>query len=200
MDRPGAVQTQLRFGHHSPGREHADWAALSVAAHVLGGGLSCPRLNTVLREEKGYTYGMHAGLARLRGSGLFVAEGAVHTEVTAPAVTERAGRLPEPDRADHRGRGCERSVRSLADSAPAQYETARAVAAEFADAAAHGLPAGFPARNLAAVQATPPESGGRDLRRHIDPGRLALVEVGDAAQIRKPLEEDLGYGPVSVVR
>ena len=72
VDRPGAVQTQLRFGHHVPGRHHEDWAALTVMANVLGGGLSS-RLNSVLREEKGYTYGMHAGLARLPGSALFVA-------------------------------------------------------------------------------------------------------------------------------
>ncbi len=196
VDRPGAVQTQLRFGHHVPGRDHEDWAALTVISHVLGGGLSS-RLNSVLREEKGYTYGMHAGLARLRGSGLFVAEGAVHTEVTGPAVADALAAFAGLTEGISE-QECTRAIRSLADSAPAQYETARSVAAELADAAAHGLPADHPRRNLAAVRATTPESAVEAYGRHVDPAGLALVAVGDAAKIRGPLEE-LDYAEVRVV-
>jgi predicted Zn-dependent peptidase len=196
VDRPGAVQTQLRFGHHAPGRDDPSWAALGVVANVLGGGLSS-RLNSVLREEKGYTYGMHAGLARLRGRSLFVVEGAVHTEVTGPAVADALAAytsildgITEEE--------CTRAIRSLADGAPAQYETSRAVAAELADAAAHGLPADQPRRHLAAVRATTPASALDAYTRHIDTKALSLVAVGDAEQIRGPLE-DLGYAEVTVV-
>jgi predicted Zn-dependent peptidase len=197
VNRQGAVQTQLRFGHHAPGRDDPEWAALSVVSNVLGGGLSS-RLNSVLREEKGYTYGMHSGLARLRGSSLFVSEGAVHTEVTGPAVADAFAAyasLLEGITEEE----CLRAISSLADGAPAQYETARAVAAELADAAAHGLPVEHPQRHLAAVRATTPDSAVEAYRRHIDPGALALVAVGDAAQIRGPLE-DLGYAEVTVVQ
>ncbi|NED57736.1 insulinase family protein, partial [Micromonospora aurantiaca] len=87
VDRPGSVQTYLSFGHGVPDRSHHDWPSLTVAAHVLGGGLTS-RLNAVLREEKGYTYGMRAGLLRMRHCGLFIAQGSVHTEVTADAVAD----------------------------------------------------------------------------------------------------------------
>lgn len=197
VNRPGAVQTQLRFGHHAPGRDDPEWAALTVVANVLGSGLSS-RLNSVLREEKGYTYGMHSGLARLRGGSLFISDGAVHTEVTGPAVADAlAAYASLTDGITEEE--CRRAVSSLADSAPSQYETARAIAAELADAAAHGLPADHPRHYLAAVRATTPDSAVEAFTRHIDPKALALVAVGDAERIRGPLE-DLGYAEVTVVQ
>ncbi|HEV7934998.1 MAG TPA: pitrilysin family protein [Actinomadura sp.] len=196
VHRPGAVQTQLSFGHGIPGRDHPDWAPLAVAAHVLGGGLSS-RLNALLREEKGYTYGMRAGLLRMRHCGLFIAEGAVHTEATGPAVADALTCL----RSLLEGitdQECASSVSALADRAPADYETSRAVAAELADAAASGLPIDHPRRHLEAIRATDPERAAQTYARNVDPAGLTLVAVGDADQIRKPLEE-LGFAPVTVV-
>lgn len=196
VDRPGSVQTYLCLGHGTPDRSHPDWASLTVAAHVLGGGLTS-RLNAVLREEKGYTYGARAGLLRLRHCGLFIAQGAVHTEVTADAVadalTELRGVLTRGISDEEHGA----SVRALADRAPAEYETARAVAAELADASASGLGADYPSRYLEAVRASTPDGVARAYREHVDPEALTVIAVGDAAQIREPLEK-LGYAPVTV--
>jgi predicted Zn-dependent peptidase len=197
VHRAGAVQTQLSFGHHVPGRDHPDWAPLTVAGQVLGGGLSS-RLNAVLREEKGYTYGMHAGLMRLQDSGLFLAEGAVHTEVTGLAVADALTGLRsllEGITADE----CHTAVRSLADSAPTRYETARAVAAEIADAAANGLPADYPRNYFDAVRQTTPEVAAAAYARHVDPDALTVIAVGDADQIQDPLEK-LDFAEVTVVR
>ncbi|TDB76734.1 insulinase family protein [Actinomadura sp. KC216] len=196
VDRPGSVQTYLGFGHGVPDRSHHDWPSLMVASHVLGGGLTS-RLNAVLREEKGYTYGMRAGLLRIRHCGLFIAQGAVHTEVTADAVTdaltELRGILSRGIDAEEHGS----SVRALADRAPAEYETARAVAAELADVSANGLGADYPSAYLAAVRASTPDGVANAYRKHIDPEALTIIAVGDAAQIREPLEK-LGYAPVTV--
>ncbi|WP_067794160.1 M16 family metallopeptidase [Actinomadura formosensis] len=196
VDRPGSVQTYLSFGHGVPDRSHHDWPSLTVAAHVLGGGLTS-RLNAVLREEKGYTYGMRAGLLRMRHCGLFIAQGAVHTEVTADAVadalTELRGVVSRGIDPEEHGS----SVRALADRAPAEYETARSVAAELADASANGLGAGYPSAYLAAVRASTPEGVARAYRKHVDPEALTVIAVGDASQIREPLEK-LGYAPVTV--
>ncbi|POM27273.1 Peptidase M16 inactive domain protein [Actinomadura rubteroloni] len=196
VDRPGSVQTYLNFGHGIPDRTSDDWPLLTVASHVLGGGLTS-RLNALLREEKGYTYGMRAGLLRMRGRGLFVAQGSVHTEVTADAVADGLKVLRsiaadgiDPDE-------CGSSVRALADRAPTEYETARAVAAELADAAANGLGSGYPAAYLAAVRAAEPETVARAYTGHVDTDALTIIAVGDAGEIRGPLEA-LGYGTVTV--
>ncbi|GAA2108117.1 M16 family metallopeptidase [Actinomadura alba] len=196
VHRPGAVQTQLSFGHGVPGRDHPDWAALAVAAHVLGGGLSS-RLNALLREEKGYTYGMRAALLRLRHCGIFIAEAAVHTEATAPAVADSLTSL----RSVLDGitdKECASTISALADRAPANYETARAVAAELADAAASDLPIDHPQRHLDAIRATTPQRAAEAYAAHVKPDELTIVAVGDADQIRDPLAE-LGFAEVEVV-
>lgn len=194
VHRPGAVQTQLSIGHHAPGREHPDWAALKVAAHVLGGGLTS-RLNALLREEKGYTYGIRSGLRALRGAGLFVTEGAVHTEVTGEAVADALAGLGLAGGATHDE--CVSAVRALADSAPGQYETARSVAAELADAAAHGLPVDYPRRLIDAIRQATPDGVTEAYTAHISPDALTVVAVGDAEVIAAPLEK-LGFAAVTV--
>ncbi|MFC5752107.1 M16 family metallopeptidase [Actinomadura rugatobispora] len=196
VDRPGSVQTYLSLGHGVPNRSHPDWPLLTVVSHVLGGGLTS-RLNAVLREEKGYTYGVRAGLLRLRHCGLFITQGAVHTEVTADAVADALTELRGVVSRGIDAEECGSSVRALADRAPAEYETARSVAAELADAAANGLGADYPRRYLDAVRAATPDEVARAYAEHVDPEALTVIAVGDAEQIREPLEK-LGYATVTV--
>ena len=59
VDRPGAVQTQLLIGRTGPDRHDRGWPALVLGTYCLGGTLTS-RLDRVLREEKGYTYGVRA--------------------------------------------------------------------------------------------------------------------------------------------
>jgi predicted Zn-dependent peptidase len=196
VDRPGSVQTYLSLGHGVPNRAHPDWPLLTVAAHVLGGGLTS-RLNAVLREEKGYTYGVRAGLLRMRHCGLFITQGAVHTEVTADALTDALNGLRSVIERGIDAEECGASVRALADRAPAEYETARSVAAELADAAANHLGSDYPRRYLDAVRAATPEEVARAYTEHVRPEALTVIAVGDAGQIREPLEK-LGYATVTV--
>jgi predicted Zn-dependent peptidase len=196
VDRPGSVQTYLSFAHGAPGRAHADWPALAVACHVLGGGLNS-RLNMLLREEKGYTYGFRAGLLRLRHCGVFIAQGAVDTDVTADAVRDALGSLRSM-LDGVRDEECGSSVSALADRAPAEYETSRSVAAELADAAAGGLGIDYPRRYLEAVRAVTPETVARAYAEHIDQDALTVIAVGDADKIHKPLTA-LGHTDITVV-
>src|ERR1700744_3010747 len=59
VDRPGAVQTQLLIGRIGPDRHDRVWPALVLGTYCLGGTLTS-RLDRVLREQKGYTYGVRA--------------------------------------------------------------------------------------------------------------------------------------------
>ncbi|MBM4178986.1 MAG: insulinase family protein [Ignavibacteria bacterium] len=54
-----AVQSALRISLPSIGYNHADYATMQLVANVLGG-YTLARLFTILREEKGYTYGAYA--------------------------------------------------------------------------------------------------------------------------------------------
>ena len=59
VDRPGAVQTQLLIGRIGADRHDRVWPAQVLGTYCLGGTLTS-RLDRVLREEKGYTYGVRA--------------------------------------------------------------------------------------------------------------------------------------------
>ena len=85
VDKPGAPQSELRIGHVGVARQTPDFHAISVLNAILGGTFGS-RLNRVLREEKGYTYGIHSCVrhappGRARSS----IRTAVETAVTVPA-------------------------------------------------------------------------------------------------------------------
>ena len=95
LDRPGSVQSELRIGRIGRSRLDPGFHAALVHAEIVGG-LFGSRLNRVLREEKGYTYGAAAGFDFRRGRGPFTARTAVETSVTAAALAEARRQVSSP--------------------------------------------------------------------------------------------------------
>ena len=81
---PGAVQSAIRIGTRLFPRTHPDYIPMQIVTTVLGGYFGS-RLVRNLREERGYTYGIFAGMVNLEYEGYM----AIATEVAA-AVTEDA--------------------------------------------------------------------------------------------------------------
>lgn len=197
VDRPGSVQTQFAIGHSAVGRAYPERPALLVAAHALGGSPTS-RLDAVLREVKGYTYGFRSYFAAYRRGGAFVISGSVHTEVTAPAVADTLevlngvvdGGITEAER--------DAAVEYLAGAAPTLYDTAMSIANELADGVRFDLPAGHVDAHLAAVRATTTDGASQAFRRIVDPERLTVVAVGDAERIVSDLT-DVGHGSLEVI-
>ena len=72
VDKPDAVQTEIRVGHLALPRKHPDYLALDLAMKILGGE-GANRLQRVLRSERGLTYGASAEYQALQQAGDFVA-------------------------------------------------------------------------------------------------------------------------------
>lgn len=85
IDRPGSVQADVRLGRFTIDRTDPRWPALQIAGHALGGAFGS-RLNRVLREEKGFTYGAGLTTQPLRHGGWTTLHGAFRTEVAAEAI------------------------------------------------------------------------------------------------------------------
>src|SRR4026207_2070590 len=69
IDKPGAVQTEIRVGQLAIPRKHRDFLAWDLAVKVLGGE-GANRLHRVLRSERGLTHGAPgATQAREAGGG-----------------------------------------------------------------------------------------------------------------------------------
>ena len=197
VHRPGSVQTEIRIGHPGAPRRIADFHALSVMSSILGG-LFNSRLNRVLREEKGYTYGAHAGFDLRRAAGPFAARAAVDTAVTVPAILETltviegiAGGVTPAELDEARD--------FLVGVFPLRFETAGAVVGALSGLVIHGLPDDELARYRPAIQAVTADNVAAAAVAHVHPDELAIVLVGDADAFLPELEA-AGLGPIEVER
>ncbi|MDT3727280.1 pitrilysin family protein [Streptomyces sp. DSM 41972] len=203
VDRPGAVQTQLLLGRTGPDRHDRVWPAQVLGTYCLGGTLTS-RLDRVLREEKGYTYGVRAFGQVLRsapdgtGASMLAISGSVDTPNTGPALddlwtvlrTLAAEGLTDDER--------DVAVQNLVGVAPLKYETAAAVASTLADQVEQHLPDHYQADLYRQLAATGTVEATAAVVNAFPVDRLVTVLVGDAAQIKAPVEA-LGIGEVTVV-
>lgn len=197
VDRPGAVQSEIRVGEVGVARDTPDYFPLVVMNTILGGAFTS-RLNLNLRERHGFTYGVSSAFAMRREPGPFTVATAVQTEVTAAALTEifrevegiRDAPVSDAELRDART--------YVAGVFPLRLQTTDGVVSRLAELALYDLPDDYFDRYRDEVVAVTAEQVLRAAREHLHPERMAVVVVGDAERIR-PSVEALGLGPVRVV-
>ncbi|MER5929320.1 pitrilysin family protein [Streptomyces sp. NPDC002054] len=208
VDRPGAVQTQLLIGRIGPDRHDRVWVPQVLGTYCLGGTLTS-RLDRVLREEKGYTYGVRSFGQVLRstaptapegatGASMLAISGSVDTPNTGPALedlwkvlrTLAEGGLTDAER--------DVAVQNLVGVAPLKFEMAASVAGTLADQVEQQLPDDFQAEFYARMAETGTVEATSAVVSAFPVDRLVTVLVGDAAQIEAPVRA-LGIGEVTVV-
>jgi zinc protease len=198
VHRPGAVQTEIRIGHVGLPRLIEDYHAVVVMTTLLGG-LFNSRLNSKLREEKGYTYGASASFDMRRGKGPFAARAAVNTDATAPAVIDTLAELQRLVDEPVTPAELAASRDFLVGVFPLRFETPGPVVGSLAGIVVQGLPDDELQRYRPAIEAVTVDDVLAAARAHVHPERAAIVLVGDADAISGPIEE-AGLGPVVVDR
>lgn len=186
IDRPGAVQADIRLGGFGIDRADPRWADITVASYAMGGAF-LSRLNAVLREEKGYTYGVRMQFSPMRTGGTFAVSGSFRTDVVSDALVE-ARRLLAVDTAPITQREVDEAVAFFVGVSPLRYATADGVAEQAAVQRLARLPDDFVDANLRALRAVTPESATAAYESLVSPDELTLVVVGDAERIRTPLQ------------
>src|SRR5690606_14926014 len=196
VDRPGAVQSEIRIGDVGVARHHEDYFPLLVMNTILGGAFTS-RLNMSLRERHGFTYGARSGFAFRRRPGPFIVQAAVATEVTARAVEEA---LKEMTALRDEG-ASDKEVASARDYLrgilPLQLQTTGQLASRLADLVIFDLPDDYFQQYRQRIADVSPEDVHRVARQHLRLDRLAIVIVGDAERISEDLES-LGIGTVVI--
>jgi zinc protease len=185
LDRPGAVQADVRLGGFGIDRLDPRWAATSVASYAMGGAF-LSRLQAVLREEKGYTYGVRMNFSPLRTGGSFAVQGSFRTEVVveALAITRE---LIEVDQTPFTRQEVDDAVAFFTGVSPLRYATADGVADQAATQTLAGLPDDYVDRSLALLRSVTPETATEAYRSIVHPDELTLVVVGDAERLADPL-------------
>lgn len=83
----GSVQSAIRIGRLMFPRTHPDFIGMQVTTTLLGGYFGS-RLVANLREDKGYTYGIFAGMINMERAGYMAIATEVGAEVTEAAIEE----------------------------------------------------------------------------------------------------------------
>jgi len=198
LDRPGSVQTEIRVGHVGVSRRIDNYAGLSVMSAILGG-LFNSRLNSKLREEKGYTYGASAGFDPRRGAGPFSARVAVNTEVTVPALVDLLAELNRIREAPVAPSELAAARDFLVGVFPLRFETPGPVVGALGGVVVHDLPDDELATYRARIDAVSADDVLAIAQAQIHPDRAAIVMVGDASRILADLEA-AAVGPIEVIR
>jgi zinc protease len=178
-------------------RQIPDYHAVVVMQTILGG-LFNSRLQRLLREERGYTYGIGAGFEFRRAEGPFAVRTAVETDVTAPALGDILRELRGIRSAPVARSELEEARDYLVGVFPLRFDTSSQVAAAIAGLVLHRLPDDELDRYRPAVAAVTARQVLAAADSHIQPADLSVAIVGDAARVEPGLRE-LGFERISTI-
>jgi predicted Zn-dependent peptidase len=186
VDRPGAVQSNLRLGGPAPRRGDPTYPAAEIANALFGGYFSS-RLVTNIREDKGYTYSPYSVIQHAAASSWLTVTADVATEVTAPALVETSyelGRMaslpPEPEEV-------EATSQYLVGSIALSTATQSGLADTLLDLLTDGQDVSWLREHPERLAAVTPEQVHEASVPLLGPGGLVTAVVGDADLIEGPL-------------
>ena len=199
IDKPDAVQTQIRVGRLGIRRNDPDYISLYVTNRIFGGGYNS-RLNTEVRLKKGLTYDASSVFASHKLAGSFEASTFTRTEATVEATRLVVDQIAQMASGEVAPAELNFARDYLAGVFPIQTETAEQVAGRVLNVAHFELPADFydtyqerirsvgadhvkamAARYFAGCASrTPCRDGAADLQ---------LVLVGNVSQFREALKK-----------
>jgi len=197
VDKPGATQSEVRVGRVAADRRTDAYYSLAVANTVLGGSFTS-RLNSKLREEKGYTYGAGSYFDLRRFPGPFQASAAVATPVTDSAVAEFVQEIDRMHEEAVPAPELDRARNYLALRLPQRFESLDDVVGRLSELVLYGVPLDFYSGYVAGVEAVDARETLAVASEYFRTSGMAIVIAGDRASIEEPLRA-LGLGPVVVL-
>jgi predicted Zn-dependent peptidase len=196
VDKPGAAQSEIRIGRIGVARSTEDFFPIAVMNTLLGGSFSS-RLNQNLREQHGYTYGAFSSFDMRLSAGPFIAEAAVQTDKTAPALheffNEFEGMLKPLPAAD-----VERARNYIALRFPGSFQATGDIARRLETLMVYDLPKDYYEHYQARIQQVTPAQAEQAAKQYIQPDHMIVVVVGDQQKI-EPAIAALKLGPITHV-
>jgi zinc protease len=188
INKPDAVQTEIRVGNYGVPRSSPDYIALTVANQVLGGP-AANRLFSALRTRRGLTYGASSDLNCFESAGTWEAKTFTRTSETNKALKVILDQMR--DFHDHEITPSElQTTKSyLIGHLALEFQSSESVAEQVLELMVHGLPLDYWNSFPEKVNALSVEDVREAVERHLDPGRSVIVLVGDVAAFQKDLKK-----------
>ncbi len=197
VNKPDAVQTEVRAGHIGIKRNHQDYMALNMALRILGGE-GANRLHQVLRTERGLTYGAKAEMDTLLEAGDFEASTSTRSQATGEVlrlIVDEFWRLQRERVGD---RELNDAKAYITGSFPLTLEVPDAIATQVLNVLFYGLPVEQLQTYRDRVNAVRSDDVERVARYYLRPDRLSIVLVGNASAFLPQLR-GLGFSNVEVI-
>jgi zinc protease len=191
VNKPDAVQTEVRVGHLGVRRSHSDYMPLNLATRILGGE-GANRLHQVLRTERGLTYGASADFDTLKESGALEASTNTRSEATGEVLRLIVDEFWKLQRERVGERELADAKAYLTGSFPLTIETPDAIATQVLNVLFYGLPVEQLESFRQRVNAVSVEEVERVSRFFLRPDRLSIVLVGNVAAFEGQLRR-LGF-------
>jgi zinc protease len=188
VDKPDAVQTEIRVGNSGIPRSSPDYLALMVANQILGGPAS-NRLFSDLRGEHGLTYSASSDLDCYLTAGTWVAKTSTRTPETARAVHRVLDEMRRMRDHGISGAELQQAVNYLIGHQALDFETSSGIADQFLDLMNYHLSLDTWSNQPAALRALTPDDVSQVARRYLDPDRATIVLVGNASDFEKDMKK-----------
>jgi zinc protease len=189
IDKPDAVQTQIRVGKLGVRRADPELIPLQVTNRIFGGGYNS-RLNTEVRVKKGLTYGAFSSFTPRRFAGAFTAGTFTRTAATVEATKLVVDLMAKISTGDITPKELDFARDYLAGVYPIETETAEQVADRVLTAAAFELPPDYNSTYPERVRAVSASDAKTAAQRYFTTKDLDIVLVGNTSQFRDELKKE----------
>ncbi|MBN8820319.1 MAG: insulinase family protein [Sphingomonas sp.] len=188
IDRPQSPQSMILGGFVTTAKGGDDLIAFNAANSILGEDF-LSRLNTDIREVKGWSYGVRAYLTTRQQRSPYIVAAPVQADQTGPAIAAMRDDIvqflgPKGVTPQEFTRVVKGEIAQL----PALYETTGSVLGQMQADALYGRPFNY-VETLGQRYATlTPQALDAAARALIDPAKLSWVVVGDKSKIKSQLD------------
>src|SRR5688572_11377281 len=182
VERPGAVQSTLYIGLPVIDPSNPEYLPLTVMNSLLGGSFGS-RITSNIRENKGYTYSPQGVLQGRLGTGTWIEIADVTTNVTGPSIKEIIGEIDRLRREPPTAAELTGIQNYLAGTFILRNSSRSGIATQLSFLDLYGLTEDYLRTYVQKVYALTPADIQRLAQTYIDPGKLAIVVVGDPASV-----------------
>jgi len=190
-DIPGAKQSVLRMERQSMTALDPNYP-LGGAINFPLGGIYTSKLNTELRVNKGYTYGIRSGFSGDKDRGFFTVSSSVRTNVTKESL-ELINQIVSDYGPDFTEDDLVGLKDALSRGQALKNETLSDKLSMLNQISAYGYPVDYKAKNSAKIQAMSLEDFKAIAKDNLRPDAMRYLVVGDAASQADGLKA-LGFG------
>lgn len=185
VDKPGSSQSVLRVGRPVGPRTDPSETAFDMANDAVGG-MFTARVNLNLREDKGYTYGARSWTFHSYVPDIWILSTSVRADATAASLTEimkevRGASGDRPLSQDE----LDKAKGNALGTFPVEYETPGDLLNGLSEIWRYGLPSDWLKTTPDRVRAVTLDVANASWKKQVDPEKLDIIVVGDAASIRE---------------